>query len=178
MVSPARTLVTEAEFLRLPESNQRIELVDGEVIVSPSPTLWHQEVLSRLVVELRAWARRQESPHLVGLSPLDVRIAPGRIVQPDAFVVLGYRVGRDHVGPLDRVPDLCVEIVSSDRVYDRVTKRLLYAAAGVREYWVVDPVGVVERWSGAGLVETEELRARLTTPLLPGFELDLDALFA
>ena len=66
MVAPARTLVTEAEFLRLPESNQCIELVDGAVIVSPSPTLWHQEVLSRLVVELRAWARRQEAPHLVG----------------------------------------------------------------------------------------------------------------
>ncbi|MCE9574055.1 MAG: Uma2 family endonuclease [Deltaproteobacteria bacterium] len=170
--------MTEAEFLRLPESNQCIELVDGEVIVSPSPSFRHQKVLRRLTTKLTNWAERQSRTIEIGQSPSDVRIAPGRIVQPDAFVLLDHAIPRDHVGPLDRVPELCIEIVSSDRVYDRVTKRLLYAAAGVQEYWVVDPVGVVERWSGAGLVEAEELRERLTTPLLPGFELDLVALFA
>jgi Uma2 family endonuclease len=58
-----------------------------------------------------------------------------------------------------------------------VTKRLLYAAAGVTEYWVVEPAGMVERWSGPGLARAEELRRRLTTPLPPGFVLDLRRLF-
>jgi hypothetical protein len=37
--------VSEKEFLDLPESTDKIELVDGEVVVSPSPTYWHQEIL-------------------------------------------------------------------------------------------------------------------------------------
>ena len=41
--------VSEAEFLSLPESNQKAELVDGEVMVSPSQSYWHQEVLVRIV---------------------------------------------------------------------------------------------------------------------------------
>ncbi|HZR80061.1 MAG TPA: hypothetical protein VFD92_03105 [Candidatus Binatia bacterium] len=48
----------------------------------------------------------------------------------------------------------------------------------MREFWVVEQAGSVERWSGAGLAEAEELRDRRATPLLPGFRLDLRRLFA
>lgn len=171
-----RPVIAEDEFLRLPESTAKIELVDGEVIVSPSPTYWHQEVLGRIVAALRAWATRRKGPVTVGQAPLDVRFAPGRILQPDAFVLFG-RIPRNHEGPIDRIPELCIEVLSSDRLHDRVTKRLLYAAAGVAEYWVVEPAGVVERWTGEGLARAEELRQRLTTPLLSGFSLDLRRLF-
>ncbi len=111
------------------------------------------------------------------MAPLDVRFAPGRILQPDAFVLFA-RVPRGHSGPIDKVPALCVEVLSDDRVHDRVTKRLLYAAAGVTEYWIIEPAGIVERWSGAGLARAEELRDRLASPLLPGFSLDLRRLFS
>jgi Uma2 family endonuclease len=116
--SSARSLVSEAEFLRLPESVDRIELIDGEVIVSPSPSYWHQEILGRILVALRGWAAGQPGPVVIGQSPLDVRFAPGRILQPDAFVILGHAIARDHEGPIDRVPDLCVEVLSTDRAYD------------------------------------------------------------
>src|SRR5690242_7636683 len=56
MSAVTKSRVTEAEFLGLPESVERIELIDGEVIVSPSPQFWHQEVLGRLVFALRQWA--------------------------------------------------------------------------------------------------------------------------
>jgi len=173
-----RALVSEAEFLSLPESNQLVELVDGEVIVSPSPSFWHQEVQVRLVVQLRQWAARQAIPVVVGQSPRDVKLAPNRIVQPDAFVLLEHSIARDHAGPIDRVPDLCVEVLSGDRTSDRLTKRFLYGAAGVREYWVVEPAGLIERWNGPSLARSEEVRGRLSTPLLPGLDLDLDEIFA
>ena len=169
--------MSESEFLKLPESTDKVELVDGEVVVSPSPTYWHQEILMRLVGALRAWAAKQRRVVTVGQAPLDVRFAPGRILQPDAFVLFD-RVPRSHRGPIDAVPALCVEVLSDDRVHDRVTKRLLYAAAGVGEYWVIEPAGMVERWSGPGLARAEELRGRLTSQLLPGFSLDLKRLFA
>ncbi|HEY4184461.1 MAG TPA: Uma2 family endonuclease [Polyangia bacterium] len=134
--------VSEAEFLSLPESKQKTELIDGEVIVS-----------------------------------LDVRFAPDRILQPDAMVFL-TRLLREQQGPIDRIPELCVAVLSSDRAYDRITKRLLYAAAGVQEYWVVDPNAFVERWTGPGLAREELLRETLATERLPGFSLDLPLLFA
>jgi Uma2 family endonuclease len=172
MSSLARSLVSEAEFLRLPETTEKVELIDGEVNVSPSPTYWHQEVLGRLVMGLRQWAATQEGPVLVGQAPLDVRFAPGRILQPDAFVAF-IALPPSHEGPIDHVPALCVEVLSQNRVYDRVTKRFIYAIAGVSELWTVEPIGLVERWSGPGLSQNEQHEDRLTSPLLPGFAFDL-----
>ncbi len=176
MVVARRELVSEAAFLALPESVDKVELVDGEVLVSPSPSYWHQELLRRLVVALSQWAEGSAEPVTIGQAPLDVRFRPGRILQPDAFVLLA-RVGEEHEGPIDAVPELCVEILSRDRAYDRITKRLIYAEAGVREFWAVEQSGLVERWTGERLEVSQELSERLTTPLLPGFELDLGVLF-
>src|SRR5687767_8964228 len=103
MSSAARGRVSEAEFLRLPESSRPTELVDGEVIVAPSPTYWHQEVLLRLVAALRAWAAAQVFPVTVMQAPLDVRFGPGRILQPDAMVFL-EKLPRDIATPIDRIP--------------------------------------------------------------------------
>lgn len=170
------TFVGEEQFLALPESTERVELLDGEVIVSPSPSPWHQQLVLRLASALEGWANRQAQPVFVGLSPLDVRFSANRILQPDLFVIL-EPVTLDQDGPLVRVPDVCVEIASRDRTYDRVTKRLIYAEAGVREFWFVEPAGQVERWCGLGLRSLEAADLVLASPLLPGFELGLAHLF-
>ena len=82
MHASARTLVSESEFLALPESHDKVELIDGEVIVSPSPTFWHQEVLRRLVHRLSRWADGRPDV-TIGQSPLDVRFGRDRILQPE-----------------------------------------------------------------------------------------------
>lgn len=107
---------------------------------------------------------------------MDVRFAPGRILQPDAMVFLAT-LDRQVAQPLDRIPEICIEVLSSARTYDRVTKRFLYAEAEVVEYWIVDPSGVVEQRSGPGLARGEDRERRLESPLLPGFLLDVGALF-
>ena len=112
----------------------------------------------------------------VGQASLDVRFGPGRILQPDAFLMLDG-VPLDVEGPLDQIPDLCVEVLSTNRAYDRLTKRVVYATSGVRELWLVEPSGCIERWSGQGLNEVEELATSLESPLLPGLRLDVEALF-
>jgi Uma2 family endonuclease len=161
------------------------ELVDGDLVEAPSPSYWHQEVLSRLVMALRAWAASHPEPVTVVQAPMDVRFAPDRILQPDAMVFLAA-LDRDITAPIQRIPELCIEVVftprtrlrvlSSNRTYDRVTKRFMYAEAGVAEYWIVDPAGVVERCTGPGLVRREQLDDRLSSALLPGFELDVGEL--
>lgn len=170
-----RVLVTEAEYLSLPETMERMELIDGEVVIQPHSSFLHQELLGRVLLALGNWADGYAGPITIGLSPLDVKFAPNRILQPDAFVVLA-RLPFDQSMPITRVPELCIEVLPTDRVYDRVTKRLLYAAAGVAEYWIVER-GLIERWIEPGLAHAEEVRAVLRTPLLPGFELDIERLF-
>ena len=177
MSSLAPRWVTEEEFLALPESTNRVELLDGELIVAPSPSYQHQVVLRRIVRALEDWAETQAGGVTLGMAPLDVRFAPGRILQPDAFVLFS-ETPRDHEGPIDRVPALCVEVLSSNRAYDRLTKRLVYAEAGVSELWTVSTDGQVERWCGEHLAESERLDKTLTSPLLPGFALDLTRLGA
>jgi Uma2 family endonuclease len=173
----ARALVSEREFLSMPESTRPAELVDGEVILAPSPGFWHQEVLTRLLVALRVWAATRPSSITVMPAPLDVRFGPGRILQPDVMVFLAT-IPLDAATPLERIPELCIEVLSTNRVYDRVTKRFIYAEAGVAEYWLVDPAGLIEKHTGPGLVRTQEYDERLTSELLPGFELDVSELLS
>ena len=175
MTTSTVALVTESEFLSLPESTRPTELVDGELVEAPSPNFWHQEVLSRLVMALRAWAKSSPQPVTIVQAPMDVRFAPGQILQPDAMVFL-TGLPRDVATPLERIPELCIEVLSSNRTYDRVTKRFLYAEAGVAEYWIVDPAGLIERRSGPGLAQREEIVGQLVSGLLPGFAIDVEVL--
>ncbi len=166
-------LVTEAEFLALPESMDRIELIDGAVILPPSPTPRHQLVLGRLFRALSAWGDTHP-PTFVGLAPLDLRIAEGRIVQPDLFVLCGGWAGTD--GPIDAVPELVVEVLAQRRGYDRITKRLIYAEAEVAEYWIVDPVAnTLEQYCGLDEVGLE--RTRVQSRVLAGLVVELDPLW-
>lgn len=172
----ARALVSESDFLSLPETTRPAELVDGEVIMAPSPSFWHQELLARVVTSLRTWATSAPLPTTVVQAPMDVRFGAGRILQPDAMVFLAA-LDRSASSPIERCPELCIEVLSSHRAYDRVTKRFLYAEAGVEEYWMVDPAGLIERRAGPGLARSEEIHDVLRSALLPGFELDVSALF-
>jgi Uma2 family endonuclease len=176
MGRPALAFVSEDEFLGLPESLDKLELIDGEVVVSPSPSFFHQEVVGRLALALRAWAAKQPGPITVGQAPLDIRFGPDRILQPDLFLLFAH-IPFDHEGPLSRVPELCIEVLSAHPNYDRFTKRVIYAEAGVRELWTVEPGYYVEAWTGDGLRHVVRVEDRLTSALLPGFLLDLKSLF-
>jgi Uma2 family endonuclease len=133
------TIEVAADFLaddldQLPDDGNRYELIDGLLLVSPAPTERHQ----RAVFELGFLLRRHCPPALrIYASPLDVRLAERVQLQPDLVVVTD--------GParekLDRVPLLCVEVLSpSTRRHDVVLKRRAFEAAGIPSYWIVDPL--------------------------------------
>lgn len=166
----------EEEFLSLPESHDRIELLDGEVILSPSPTYAHQRIVAELLRHLMAWADAHP-PAAVGLSPLDVRLGDSRILQPDLFIVRDG-IPADLQGPVRAIPDLVVEVTSENRSYDRMTKRLAYAEAGVPEYWIVDRrerrLELIQGLETVLLVESGPIRSMT----LPDLGVPLSALFA
>lgn len=165
-------LVSEEEFLALPESTGPIELLDGEVYIPPAPTFEHQDCVLSLGTTLRAWARAHP-PARVGLAPLDVRLGPNRIVQPD--VALWVDGLASTASPIATVPTLIVEVLSpGSRGYDRLTKRLLYAEAGVAEYWILDPGVGFEVW--AGHVRLGDNVRRFDSRVAPGLTIALETL--
>lgn len=168
-------LVAEADFLAMSETTRPAELLDGERIVPPSRTPGHQTAVMELAFQLHAWARSYP-PARVMVAPLDLRLGPARIVQPDIML---WRDGMDEeVAPVDKLPDLVVEVLSQNRVHDRVTKRLLYGESGIGEYWIVDRAARrVEVCRGSALkMSTTEVRD-FTSPMLPGLTVRLDPVF-
>lgn len=132
----ARPRKTVHDYMKLPEG-VRAELIEGEILMSPSPKTRHQRIIANTY---RALFRAVEQNELgrVLLSPLDVHLPSGDVVQPDVVVVLKMN---EHIVKdwIRGVPDLLVEVISPDSPErDRFTKRNLYARNGVKEYWLVD----------------------------------------
>ena len=70
----AKTVLTYADFAALPDDGNRYEILDGELFVSPAPSLWHQVVLSNLVRVLDGYVQQRQLG-LVLFAPLDVIFA-------------------------------------------------------------------------------------------------------
>ena len=132
----------------MPEDGNRYEAIDGELYVTPAPTVRHQRVSGKLGIVLH---RLLEEPGhgLVIAAPVGVDFPDSEEgVQPDLLFVSKARleiVGRDWIRG---APDLVVEILSpSTAERDRTIKRKLYQRHGVAQYWLVDPEAeCVEVW--------------------------------
>lgn len=145
---PVEDWFTADDLDSLPDDGNRYELVDGELLVTPSPNVRHQNVVGELFVALRL---ALPAGRRVLMAPMDVRFGPRRQVQPDLLVVRDE--GLDAVR-VESVPLLVVEVLSrGTRSRDQVTKRRVYEQAGVPSYWIVDPkqptVTVLELQEGA-----------------------------
>ena len=129
-----------------PLATPRYELVDGELLVTPSPSWAHQTAVSRLLAALIEYLDRQPVGR-ASTSPFDVELAPESLVQPDVFVIPTHEVRRLLIEMPARELLLAVEVLSpSSGRYDRVTKRPHYQRH-VPEYWIVDlDARLFERW--------------------------------
>jgi Uma2 family endonuclease len=159
----------------------RYETVYGELLVTPSPGLWHQELVGRLYRAVGDYVRREPVGHVFA-APADISWGrPDVLVQPDVFVVPLEEARTLRWSGITRLI-LAVEVLSPSSVRaDRFTKRKLYQDRGTQTYWMVDPAErLVEVWAPGAVfprTEHETLRWRLagaSTDLV----LDLDVLFA
>ncbi len=139
---------TREEVLALPDDGNRYELIDGELVVSPSPRGLHQRAVIALFELVGPFVRRTRIG-TVGLAPSDLDLRSGQLSQPDLFVVSRKPDGREPIDWADYgIPFFIAEVTSpSTARYDRITKRRRYQRSGVAEYWIVDPdARIVERW--------------------------------
>jgi Uma2 family endonuclease len=133
---PVAPPFTYDDLRSFPDDGYRRELIDGQLIVSPSPIRLHQ----RCVGELYALLRQAAPPEMEVLpGPIDVVFAPGTVLVPDVIVVPMQQPPEPNI---THPPLLVVEVASpSTRRTDRTLKLATYEAAGVPSYWLVDPEG-------------------------------------
>lgn len=150
--------------------------------MAPSPRFQHQEILGELFAELRNFLAANPIGK-VSSAPLDVYLDNENVVQPDLLFVCKERLAiiEDYV---KGAPDLVVEILppsTSER--DRGPKRALYAQHGVKEFWLVSPEAAsvhIYRFAERDDRPVEMLTGAdaLTSPLLPGFSIAVESIFA
>jgi len=174
--------ITYEHYCALPEGPPRYQLIDGDLVLSPSPNRYHQTVALRLASALSHFVDLKRLG-FVGIAPMDVVLTEVDVLQPNVLFVSTSRQSRLRDEGVFGAPDLCVEILSpSNRKLDLGVKRQLYARHGVIEYWIVDPddtsVSVFHLQDDAEKLSQLNAAAILTSTLLPGFELKLDRLFA
>ena len=172
------------EDYRTAPPDKRYELLDGDLLLNPAPNLKHQSVQVRMGRRLAQFIEERALGAFY-FAPCDVVLSDTDVVQPDLLFVSHARahllIGGDNVRG---APDLVVEILSpatADR--DRGYKRALYAKHGVTEYWLIDPtaetVWIHELRDGAlAVTHTFGREQTLRSPLLAGFEVDLDDVFS
>jgi len=145
--------VTYREFLELCEkSENRYELIDGEVYLLGAPNFRHQKILGDLYILFHEYLKRSESCD-VFLSPFNIRLFrqplkmvrdltedDTNVVQPDLIVLCDYRKDLDEKDQYWGTPSLAVEILSPSTRSKDMTKKLdLYRDSGMEEFWMVDP---------------------------------------
>jgi Uma2 family endonuclease len=172
---------TYEDYLNTPDDGQRYELIDGEIFVSPSPQLLHQLASIELSSMLHRYVRGSRLGRVVA-APMDVRLATNEVVQPDLmFIRTGSPADNPNEDRVEGAPDLLVEILSpSNRGYDLVRKRQLYARCGVPEYWIVDPINrTIETLSlnGDEYETVPHARGLMVSMVLPSLRFNISAFF-
>jgi Uma2 family endonuclease len=159
-----------------------VELIAGEAVVIPPAGGHAASVQGELFFALRAWKERWADAGLL-LQDVFVHVGQDAFLAPDVAYWSAERRPALARGALEIAPDLVAEVLSpATRDNDLGPKRELYARAGVRELWLVDPeaaaVTPCHAISG-GLIAAEPLRGddQLRSTLLPGFAMRAGELF-
>jgi len=180
MVDTVQTRMTSADYWKLPETNKIEELIDGEIIVTPTPLDIHQDKSGKIFTFLSVTVKGGE----LRFAPTGVHFEDGYDFEPDIFWISPEN---DHcvLAPDGRywhgAPDLIVEILSPSTAYrDRGVKFDTYERHGVREYWLVDPEAAfveVYRLENGRFLRLGLFRAEQTfTSAILGIEVKVDAL--
>ena len=184
MSSRVEPLLTVADLDACPDDGNRYELIEGELFVSRAPGTPHQRVLHNLQLEFGLYLKAQPIGILV--PGTGVIFSNSDAVIPDLLFVRNERWKDVTTGEkVTSAPDIVVEILSAgseNRRRDLSVKRKLYAKYGVAEYWIVDSENQAVllfrlREQTLDEIATLTINDELSSPILPGFQLKVSALF-
>lgn len=140
MPLPRNEFYTAEAYWNLPE-DQRAELINSKLYAMAPPSRIHQELVSELTVIFSNYIKSKGGLCKVYPAPFAVNLNADdkTYVEPDISIICDRSKLSDR--GCEGAPDFIIEIVSpSSRKMDYSTKNTLYSDAGVREYWIVDPL--------------------------------------
>ena len=138
---------TVERVLALPDDGNRYEVVDGELLVTPSPEFHHQDAVLALATILRPHVRAN-GIGVVSIAPADIELDDRTLVQPDIFVFEPPE-GRapEHWRDVRSTPSGHRGPLAQHRPVRRQLKRRRYQRQGIPEYWILDlDARLLERW--------------------------------
>lgn len=177
----AAELLTVADYRATPEGT-RYQLIEGELIMSPAPNRYHQEIAWNLSQIIGRYLTQNPLGRAY-FAPFDVYLSEHNVLQPDVLFVANEHLSRLTEDGMQGAPDLAIEVLSpSTAQMDKKSKRLIYARAGTKELWLVDPLlSQIQRYDFAQdtakpvqLIEENEI---FSTPLLPGLDFSAAEIF-
>ena len=184
MKSIIEPMLTIADLDATPDDGNRYELIEGEIYMSRSPSLTHQQVVHNLDVDLGLYLRNNPIGVLVPGAGIVFDDFNGVI--PDLLFVSNERWAEVASGErLSGPPDLVIEVLSpgaENERRDRNLKKKVYGRFGVKEYWIVDPVNrAIEVYSlrkrGMDLIATFSGDQLVKSAVLPGLTMKVSDAF-
>lgn len=179
---PQKEVYTYEDYALLPEGAP-YQLIGGKLVMTPSPTTYHQAISMRLGGWIFAFITAKNLG-MVFSAPIDVYFEEKETYQPDIVFVAKDRFQIIEPARINGAPDLVIEILSpSTAYYDLKKKARTYAAHGVKEYWIVDPEDKsVEVYVGQegkfSLNQRVEAEGKVKSLVLQGFEAEAKEIFA
>jgi len=171
---------TYEDYCRLPADGWIYEVIEGELYMSPAPLTIHQRCKLKFAATFLSFAEDHDAGMVLD-APTDV-LLPGLAnpVQPDVIFVAKERLDIVKDERVEGAPDIVVEVLSpSNWFLDRREKFKIYAKAGVREYWIVDPkLRTIElynlRGSAYALIGKYGVGESVRSEVLAGFEITVE----
>ena len=184
-VETTRRKQTVADFTALGEGPPYAELINGEIVMAPSPFRSHQRVILEIAFLLRTYLEEHPDAGKIYLAPFDVHFGENDVLCPDLSFFLADRCHLLSDRGAEGAPDLVVEVLSpSTARRDRKDKREIYTRHGVKELWLVHPeletievFHLAEQPDQPVAVLENGTHPVIETVLLPGFAGTLAAIF-
>lgn len=140
LTAEKKTKYTVEDYMLL-EEGAPFQLINYDLIMSPSPSLYHQIVSIKLTKLFLFFLDKTNDKGLFLTAPLDIHFDDGNVFQPDIIYISEGRKAEIVKDKIEGAPDLVVEILSpSNAYYDLRQKKDIYEKYGVAEYIIIDPI--------------------------------------
>ena len=173
---------TADDYMML-EEGAPFQLINYDLVMSPSPIPVHQVVSMRLIQAISNFLDSKNDNGFLVSAPMDVKFDEGNVLQPDILYITEERKTEIIKDFITGAPDLVIEILSpSNAYYDLRQKKDIYEKYSVKEYIVIDPVqenaDLYALKEGAYYLHQKATKdEQLNSVLLQGLKIDLSTLF-
>ena len=176
---------TVADFMALGEGPPFAQLIQGMIVMAPSPFRSHQRVILEIAFLIRKYLEAHPDMGKLYLAPFDVHFGENDVLCPDLSFFTSERCSRLSDRGAEGAPDLVIEVLSPATARrDRKDKREIYTLHGVRELWLVHPeletievFDLLKQPDQPVAVLENGTHAAITTDILPGLQAPLADIF-